>query len=167
MTAPAKSDGIPQRPAGIRSRISRCFRELRNATLSCRVRDNIYFPLKRKHGCDVDNLSTGRSSMCLPAARHRRKTLDRLTSMTESQFSSLWSAAGCRRMILTLLTRMSRRPNRSTVVEDEPVEATGSSRFASALECSATSAPAPTSANLKPCWMNSPHKWTNWGSSNA
>jgi hypothetical protein len=48
-----------------------------------------------------------RSSICAPAARHRRNALVRLTAMTSSQSASEYSTAAVRRMIPALLTRMS------------------------------------------------------------
>ena len=49
--------------------------------------------------------------ICAPAARASRNALVRSTSITRSQSSSLYSAAGARRMRPALLTRMSSRPN--------------------------------------------------------
>ena len=53
------------------------------------------------------------ASMCRPAARHSRNTLERFTSITASQSASPYAAASARRMMPALLTRISSRPKRS------------------------------------------------------
>lgn len=54
-----------------------------------------------------------RSSMCTPAARLRKNTLDRFTSIVSSHISSGCWAAGARCIVAALFTRISIRPNAS------------------------------------------------------
>src|SRR5688572_3008259 len=108
-----------------------------------------------------------RASMCRPAARDRRNTLERFTSSTSSQSSSVCPAAGSRRMMPALLTRMSSWPNDAMASAIRRSAASRSPRFAVnvavrrpaaaliscaasagcvSLACSTTSAPAAASA---------------------
>ena len=105
-------------------------------------------------------------SMCRPACCIRRKTLVRFTSITASQSSSEYSAAGARRIMPALLTRISIAPKCPTVsstsraqTSGKPTSPTSATAFApaasilccvalgAALEpCTATLAPACASA---------------------